>query len=323
MAGILPNASGWLVTAAESFTTSFLVGGLEGAVSGNFDLGAILEGAVFSGISAGLTAGINLNFPDGHPFNNNLIAGFGSGQFTMAGLLNAGLDGVISSGLSSAVYGTDFGDGVLASLVSYIADGVAGAGIEEVADKYGHDVFSVEKLIAKATLNCLAAEAKGASCASGAVGSLVTDLVTEHTKTTGDLLGASNPEEYRDRLKLIAAIAGYFTSQGDGENGYATVSAALTDYDNNDGGATAAIILAIIVLLTAADYALTAMDAYDLAQEGSACDAGDQAACDRVKDMLVQFGLETAFGMTVGQLTPGDKIGMKLIALMRKHGSVA
>jgi filamentous hemagglutinin len=309
----------WAGSAINAFGTSFLVNSVDGVVSGNFDLGAILEGAVFSGVSAGLTAGININLPEGHPLHDNLIAGFGSGQFTMAGLLEAGLDGVVSSGLSSAVYGTDFGDGVLASLVSYIADGVAGAGIEEIADVHGHDVFSVEKLVAKATLNCLAAEAKGASCASGAVGSLMAEFATEYSKDTGDVFGARDPQEYRDRLQLIAAVAGYFTSGGEGENVYATMSAALMDYDNNCGPCVF-IIPAILGALTAADYALTASDAYDLAQEGLACDAGDQAACNRVSEMAVQFGVETSIEMTVGQIVPGSKVGMKIIAMMRKKG---
>jgi len=230
VAGILPNASGWLVTAAESFTTSFMVGSLDGLVSGNFDLGDILKDATFSGVTAGLTAGIDIKFPVDHPFNDALINGFGTTQFTMAGLLNAGLDGVISSGLSSAVYGTDFGSGVLNSIVTYVANGVAGAGIEEIADRYGHSTFSVEKLVAKAMLNCLAAEAKGASCASGAVGSLVTELALN----TGTTFGAKNSQELRDRLQLAAAIAAYFVSEGEAANVYAAADAALLDLDNND-----------------------------------------------------------------------------------------
>jgi hypothetical protein len=300
----------WAGTSVNAFGTNFLVNSVDGLVSGNFDIAAILEGAAFSVISAGLTAGIDFDFPVGHPFHNNLIAGFGSGQLTMAGLLDAGLNGVLSSGLSSAVYGTDFGDGVLASMVSYIADGVAGAGIEEIADKYGHSTFSVEKLIAKATLNCLATEAKGASCASGAVGTLVTDFLTEYSSKNGDTFGTRNPAEYRERLELIAAVAGYFTSGGEGENVYATVSGALTDYDNNCGPCV--FIPAIII-------ALTAYDAYDLAQDSLACDGGDQAACNRMVEKVENFALETGIAMTVGQVVPGDKIGMKIIAWMRKH----
>uniref|UniRef100_A0A7C1SXR2 Filamentous hemagglutinin N-terminal domain-containing protein n=1 Tax=Agrobacterium albertimagni TaxID=147266 RepID=A0A7C1SXR2_9HYPH len=313
------GATGAMATGITSFVNSAIVGSLDGLVSGNFDIGDILKDATFSGVSAGITGGIDIKFPVDHPFNDALINGFGTSRFTMAGLLNAGLDGVISSGLSSAVYGTDFGSGVLSSIVTYVANGVAGAGIEEIADRYGHSTFSVEKLVAKATINCLAAEATGASCASGAVGSLVTDFLTEYSSDTGNSFGATNPTEYRKRLELVAAIAGYFTSGGKGENVYATASAALLDYDNNCGPCVF-IIPAIIGALTVADYALTAKDAYDLATEGLACDAGDQAACNRVAGMARQYAIETGITMTVGQVVPGDKIGMKLITWMRKHG---
>ncbi|WP_245890076.1 hemagglutinin repeat-containing protein [Celeribacter persicus] len=309
-----------LGSGASAFASSFIVNTADGIVSGDFDLGEILEGAVFSGVSAGLAAGINLDTT----FNietsglGDIIPGFGSGQLSWGELLENGLDGVISSGLSSAVYGTDFGEGVLSSIVSYVANGVAGAAIEEVATVYGHDIFSVEKLVAKATINCLAAEAKGASCASGALGSLVTDFVVG----TGSGLGANSVEEYRDRLELIAAIAGYFTSGGDAANVHAAADAALLDLDNNacGTGICVLIVAAIVAALTAADYALTAYDAYQLTEKGLACDAGDQAACDAVAEMVVQFGIETSIEMTAGQIIPGSKVGMKIIAAIRKRG---
>ena len=202
---------------------------LDGMVSGDYDLGDILAGATFSAASAGLTSGIDFGFPKGHPFHDALF-GIGSGQFTMAGLLETGLDGVIRSGLSSAVYGTDFGDGVLASVVSYVANGVSGALIEETANVFGHGAFSIEKLVAKATINCLAAEAGGASCASGAIGSLVTELVI----ASGSNLGADDIQTYRQRLQVIGAIAGYFTSGGEADNVYATAFAALNDCERNE-----------------------------------------------------------------------------------------
>ncbi len=198
-----------------------------------------------SGLSAGLTAGINLSTSDfdTSKLSQNLIAGFGNRNLTIAGLLEAGLDGVISNGLSAAVYGTDFGSGVLASVVSYIADGVAGSGIREISDITGHGGFSITKLVAKATLNCLAAEAKGASCASGAVGSLVTELLVAGGATLGT--DPLNIPKYRARLELAAAIAGYFVSEGKGENVFASANAALIDYDNN---AVPLVIWGIIAL---------------------------------------------------------------------------
>lgn len=245
--------------AATAFTSTFIVESLDGVVSGDFDIGDILKGAVFSGVTAGLTSAINVsNFikPDtalGKSLAGNIIPGFGNaGQFIWKGLLDAGLDGVISSGLSSVVYGTDFGSGVLAEVVSYVADGLAGAGIREASDATSHGSFSLEKLIAKATINCLAAELKGASCASGALGSLVTELVV----ATGSTLGVDGNQsidermdDYRDRLKMIAAIAGYFVSGGKAENVHATANAAVLDFDNN---LAPLVVWGIIALGTAA-----------------------------------------------------------------------
>jgi hypothetical protein len=74
---------------AEAFASTFIVESLDGLVSGSFDLGEILEGAVFSGVSAGLAAGIGLEdilgeIPENSVLNNALISGFGDGNLTGA-----------------------------------------------------------------------------------------------------------------------------------------------------------------------------------------------------------------------------------------------
>ncbi|CUX53226.1 hemagglutinin repeat-containing protein [Rhizobium oryzihabitans] len=314
---IAPNLSGAMLTAAEGFTSSLLVGTLDGAVSGRFDIGAILKDAAFAGATAGLTSAVNISDFVRLPksMTNNLIPGFGNKQLTMAGILDAGLDGVISSGLSSAVYGTDFGSGVLNSVVTYIANGVAGAAISEISDKLGHGRPSLEKLVAKATVNCIAAEVTGADCAAGAIGSLVTELMV-----SGIDPSKVDVKDLRNRIKLVSAIAGYFTSGGKAQNVNAAVNAAVLDYDNN-AAPLLLIIPVLIGLLTAADIALTVNDAYDLTKEGLACDAGDQAACDRVGEMAQQFAIETTVEATAGAIVPGSKVGMKIIAALRKSGN--
>jgi len=77
--------------------------------------------------SAQLTAGINLDdivgeVPVDSPPNDALISGLGNSNLTIAGVLEAGIDSAISSGLSSAVHGTDFGDGFSASIVRTITN---------------------------------------------------------------------------------------------------------------------------------------------------------------------------------------------------------
>ncbi|WP_241484147.1 filamentous hemagglutinin N-terminal domain-containing protein, partial [Ruegeria sp. ANG-R] len=103
-----------IAKAATAFSSSVLIGTIDGAVSGDFDIGEILEGAAFSGVTAGLAHGINLDdiigtIPKDSPLNAALINGFGNPngpQLTIAGLLEGTIDGVVSSGLSSAVYDT-------------------------------------------------------------------------------------------------------------------------------------------------------------------------------------------------------------------------
>jgi hypothetical protein len=222
---------------------------------------------------------------------------------------------VITSGLSSAVYGTDFGAGVVDALTRAMVMGVAGAAIQEVADIYGHSTAALEKTIAKATVNCLAAQANGASCASGALGTLVVDL------GLGDALKLAElgPDVADRRMKIAALVVGFLTSEGKGENVNATLAAAQLDFDNNVAPVIYLLALAVGAL-TAADYALTANDAYELAEAGLACDDGDTDACARATDMAKQFAIETGVTLTIGTFVPGDKIGMKIIAMMRKKG---
>ncbi len=318
---LLNVPAGWLATGVDAFVSHAIVGSVEGVVTGNFDIGEIVEGAAFAGLSAGLTSGIDINFPNGHPFNDALIDGFGSSQLTVSGLLNAGLDGAISSGVASAAYGTDFGNGVLGAVVSYVASGVAGAAIEGVSDIYGHDRFSIEKLVAKATINCLAAEAQGASCGSGALGSLVAEIVT-----TSELsLGADNLEEHRNRVELVGALAGYFVSGGEADNVYATAHAAVLDYDNNCLGPAAIycgyLVAAAIFGATAADVIITAVEAKQIAELGLTCQqTKGRADCDAFMAASLEYGVEAGVAWGVGAAIPGDKTVMAVLGWVSRRG---
>ncbi|MCB5205567.1 DUF637 domain-containing protein, partial [Neorhizobium sp. T786] len=254
-------------------------------------------------VTAGLTAGINIPFAKGSPFLENLIPGFGNKQLTMAKLLNGFLDDAISAGISSLAYDTDFGTTLLNSMLQTVISAVAGAGIYEVAEVHGHLAQSIEKTLAKALINCAAAEATGGDCAAAAAGTIITDLAFANGLT------ADTPDQLRKQVQLIAAVSGWLLSGGDPSKVYDTVDAALLDYDNNIAPALA--IIFIIGALTAADYVLTAYDAYDLATTGLACDGGDQSACDRVVEMAKEFAFDTAIGATIGTIIPGDKVGLK------------
>ena len=241
VAGILPNASGWLVTAAESFTTSFLVGGLEGAVSGNFDLGAILEGAVFSGISAGLTAGIGLEqlgiSEATHPdLFNGLLGEFGNGALSLAGILDGAIDGIITSGLSSVVYGTDFMQGFSSALLNTVVNLTLADVQFEIGnlfnDANGNPINGGEGSLGHALLHglagCAVAEAQGADCMAGVAGAISASLYS------GILEGTNlSDSEQQNRTQIIGALAGYLFSGGEGENVSIASSIALSAVLNN------------------------------------------------------------------------------------------
>ena len=122
--GIVRDANGNIIRTNDAWEGSLPHAILHGIAG--CAAGAALNGG--QGCAAG-AAGIDIKFPVDHPFNGAFING----------------------------------SGVLNSIVTYVANGVAGAAIEEVANVYGHNAFAVEKLVAKAMINCLAAEAKGAN----------------------------------------------------------------------------------------------------------------------------------------------------------------
>ncbi len=305
--GIVSVAQGSALGAASTaFASSLALDTLDAVVSGNFDVADILESAVFSGATAGLTSGINiedLGIELGRS-GGDIIAGFGSGQFTIEGLLDSTLDGVITSGLSSAVYGTDFGEGLLSSVVTYVADGIAGGAIEEVADVYGHDRSSLEKLVAKATINCIAAEAKGASCGAGALGSLVTELMTAQAGKNGPLTGDDLTRLEQD-IELVAALAGYFASGGEAVNVNAAVRAAELDVDNN-------------WVWLVVRGGLFAWSVYEVAEAGVALDAmfdrmsadGTLSAAEaqELQEAAAAVGITIAFEVTAGKVVEGLRI---------------
>lgn len=320
-----------MAASAKALISTTIMAGLDAAVSGEFDLGDFLKDATFSAVTAGLTAGINLSPTKGGFFDfgiakdnvifNNLIPGFGNGQLSIGNILDGAIDGAIDAGLSSAVYGTDFTDGFVNSLKSVAVDAVAAAAIGEVSDIFGHNEFSIPKLAAKAAINCAAAEATGADCHAGVIGTLVTEAVV----ATGSTLGATSIEDYRARLEVIAALAGYLASGGDPANVHKAASAALRDFDNNvcgSGLCIAGILALLAALAQGADYVLTAADAYQITEATLACgEAGKGSpACGRMEKLIKDQIGEQAFALTFGNFIPGDKLTIKVFKWVYKRG---
>lgn len=241
------GATGAVASGVGAFVNSAIVGTLDGIVSGNFDLGAILEGAAFSGISAGLTAGINLDTlgitaetnPD---LFNGLLGEFGNGNLTMAGILEGALDGAISSGLSSAVYGTDFLEGFSSSLVNTVVN-LTLADVQFEIGELGLEEGSFQHALLHGLAGCAAAEATGASCAAGAAGGIAQSL---YAGTTDEIGRHLNAEEHTNTAEFIGALAGFLFSSGEAENVNVAALVAESGFENNAlcGGVCIAALLA-------------------------------------------------------------------------------
>ena len=122
--------------AANAALNSVAFGLADAAVSGDFDLGSILESAAFSAFTAGLTTGVNLSELGlgGLDFlDNDIISGFGE-SLSYGAVLEGVLDSALSSGASSLIYGSDFGDGFQRGVINSTTNLIAAAFQHEIGD---------------------------------------------------------------------------------------------------------------------------------------------------------------------------------------------
>ena len=266
-----------LGTGANAFASTFILESLDGIVSGDFDLGQILEGAVFSGVSAGLSAGISNELfggmqqlgPDGNPLldaNGNPILtegylsdfisslpdeallGFGQGELTFAKIMQGALDGAISSGVNSAIYGTDFMDGLSASVLQTVANLMLADVQFEIGELFKNGANGGEGSLGHALLHglagCAAAEAQGADCAAGAAGGIAGAIYSGMQKAPEIDDYGNDLDAYRaaydnwrsdvmERAQLVSLAAGYIFSGGKAENVSVGASVGTSAVANN------------------------------------------------------------------------------------------
>ena len=232
-----------VTTGLTAFTNNFILNSIDGVVSGDFDLGKILEGAVFSGVTAGLTAAINLdtfNIELGEAAKTSLL-GFGS-KFTVENILNGALDGMISSGLSSLAYGTDFGEGFKTAIISTVAN-LAMADIQYAIGEIGvirdadGNITKTDKnwegsaghILLHGIVGCAAAAAQNASCAAGAAGGIAQGLYAGTIPGSGPI----SDEQQQKNAEFLGAVAGFFLSGGQAQNVTAAASIARSGLTNN------------------------------------------------------------------------------------------
>ncbi len=255
------------------------MGSANGVVSGDFDLGDILKNAAFSAAASYLASSINLNAGgdpagatvDAAKANDltrigkvldkkfSIIGGewgdgfktglFDGGQLTAANVLEGAFDGAISSGLSSAVYGTDFKTGLRNSVVrNIVALGLADTQ-NEIGKVFNDNANGGEGSLGHALLHgvagCAAAELQGASCAAGAAGGIAQSIYAGSISTTEPTPDQfSTPEEFFSAYNIwktnalrsaniIGGIAGYAFSGGKGENVSVGALVARSGLDNN------------------------------------------------------------------------------------------
>lgn len=208
-------------------------------------------------------------------------------------------DRVIDSAVGAGFYGDDLRKEMARVTVSSLADEFAGAAISKTANKFGHDKFSLEKLAMKAVANCIAAEAKSGQCSAGALGSFVVDITTETRMTAG------SPEEYRKKVQLLAATAGYLVSGGKAESVNVTMSAATIDLDNNWVWLAARAGLVAWTVYDVYESVTVLENTYDeFLADGKLTPEGAR----KLQEAAKSAGIDIAFDITAGKVVKGLRI---------------
>ena len=131
--GISYPAATALTTASTAFTSSLISGSIIGGANGNFNFARILENAAASGLSAGLTSGVNsLVFGADAPtlasvLRNGSIGSLTTDEFNKMFLTSIGetlIDSPIQAGVYSMLTGANFGQGLLSDLRSNAASDI-------------------------------------------------------------------------------------------------------------------------------------------------------------------------------------------------------
>ncbi|MHA3914408.1 DUF637 domain-containing protein [Halovulum sp. GXIMD14793] len=248
----LTNLGTAVNAATIGFTSTLVVETGAGVVSGEVDINAIVGAASFSALSAGLTSGINLetfggSF-DGIDWATDPVLGFGD-KLTVANLTEATLDATISSGLSTAVYDTEFEAAFLASTTKsavgfLLADVQSEIGKGVIRGAYEEGDFTHVAL--HAAVGCVAAELTDASCGAGAAGAAAQAV---YGGLVDPLDAFFNQQDHTNHAELLSAIAGYAASGGDAENVNSAASIGRSGFENN------AIPAIVWIIIAAGGYA--------------------------------------------------------------------
>lgn len=264
--------SGAAATAATAFANNFLMGSLDGIVSGDFDLGAIIGDAFKSAATAGITAGLSeallggaeqfdefgeiMKDAEGAPiltkgpltdFIQDLptdsVLGFGNGNLSLQNIMSGTLNGAISSGVSSLVYGTDFMDGFSNSVLNTVvnltlADVQFEIGELGVVRDENGDIISTNKewegSFQHAILHGLAGCAAGEAIgASCAAGAVGGIAQSIYAGTLNEDMTQEQRADAARKAEMLGALVGYIMSGGDPANVSTASAIAASGLKNN------------------------------------------------------------------------------------------
>lgn len=228
--GIWEGMNATLAAAGQKAIASVITQSVAGVVSGEFDLGEILEGAAFAGLSAGLTAGINaddLGLSFGPNAGESLL-GVGD-NFTLAALVEGTIDAGLTAGLSSAVYGTSFGDAFVDSLTAAVTASLL-ADTQTLIGDQGLVEGSAGHAFLHGLAGCAFAEVSDGDCAAGFAAGVVGSLYA-------GTLDINAPGYDRDQAlntaELLGAFAGFVFSSGQGANVTLAGTVSQSGVENN------------------------------------------------------------------------------------------
>ena len=239
-----------LGTAVNAMSASTIVGVIDGAVAGNIDVGDILGQAAFSGVSAGLTASVNLDTLGGDLSgdawaNTSAFNGLGFGEnLTFAQLVESGIDATVTAGLTTVVYeDTDFLDSFGSSLGASTVN-LAMADLQMGIGDLNLGEGSFQHATLHGLVGCAAAEGLGGDCASGAAAGIAQSIYAGLQGGEPQRGGFTSDEAYlaahgaweRDiagQANLIGAAVGYVTSSGEAVNVNNAANIAKSGAQNN------------------------------------------------------------------------------------------
>ncbi len=219
----------------EAMASSVMTGVVNGAVSGHLDLGQIAFSAITAGVTAGLTEGFNLGNELGLSSDGLLREG---GKLSLNSIANGFGDAVITSGINSIAYGSDFGTGVLQSFGNSVVS-LATADIQtaiggQFKDADGNDINGGEgsfgHVFSHSMLGCVSEALQGGSCAAGAAGGAIAAGLSGYWNANGTTL---SDKEQQQVASLLGGLGASLFSEGDYSNASLAGGIAQSAMANN------------------------------------------------------------------------------------------